>query len=97
MFNFSDMVTYLKSRGYNHFAEGSFRAYVLKYCVPANSDKNLLCLESETQNHNPGTWRNRTVQGTTNWVINSCVKILGTKKLKKAELNKRVIGSARGK
>lgn len=91
MFNFSDMVTYLKSKGYNHFAEGSFRAYVLKYCVPSNNDTNLLCLESEIQNHNPGTWRNRTVQGTTNWVINSCVKILGDKKLKKAELNKRVL------
>lgn len=92
MFNFSDMVTYLKSKGYNRFAEGSFRAYVLKYCVPSNIDTNLLCLESEIQNHNPGTWRNRSVQGTTNWVINSCVKILGDEKLKKAELNKRVIG-----
>lgn len=92
MFNFSDMVTYLKSKGYKHFAEGSFRAYVLKYCVPSNNDKNLLCLESEIQNHNPGTWRNRSVQGTTNWVINSCVRILGDKKLKKAELSKRVIG-----
>ena len=92
MFNFSDMVTYLKARGYDRYAEGSFRAYVLKYCVPSNNDKNLLCLESETQNHNPGTWRNRSVQGTTNWVINSCVKILGDKKLTKAELNRRVIG-----
>ena len=91
MFKFTDMVAYLKSKGYDQYAEGSFRAYVLKYCVPANSDKNLLCLESETQNHNPGTWRNRTVQGTTNWVINSCVKILGNKKMKKAELNKLVL------
>ena len=92
IFNFSDMVTYLRARGYDRYAEGSFRAYVLKYCVPSNNDKNLLCLESETQNHNPGTWRNRSVQGTTNWVINSCVKILGDKKLTKAELNRRVIG-----
>lgn len=91
MFNFSDMVAYLRARGYDQYAEGSFRVYVLKYCVPSNTDKNLLCLESEIQHHNPGTWRNRTVQGTTNWVINSCVKILGDKKLKKAELNKRVI------
>ena len=91
-FNFRDMVAYLKTKGYDNYAEGSFRAYVLKYCVPSNNDKNLLCLESEIQNHNPGTWRNRSVQGTTNWVINSCVKILGDKKLKKAELNKRVIG-----
>lgn len=92
IFNFTDMVSYLKIKGYDKYAERSFRAYVLKYCVPSNNDKNLLCLESEIQNHNPGTWRNRTVQGTTNWVINSCVKILGDKKLKKAELNKRVIG-----
>ncbi len=91
-FNFRDMVAYLKTKGYDNYAEGSFRAYVLKYCVPSNNDKNLLCLESEIQNHNSGTWRNRSVQGTTNWVINSCVKILGDKKLKKAELNKRVIG-----
>lgn len=92
MFNFSDMVAYLKARGYDQYAEGSFRAYVLKCCVPSNNDKNLLCLESEIQNNDPGTWRNRTVQGTSNWVINSCVKILGDKKLKRAELNKRVIG-----
>ena len=91
IFKFSDMVDYLKTKGYDQYAEGSFRVYVLKYCVPSNIDKNLLCLESEIQNHNPGTWRNRTVQGTTNWVINSCVKILGDKKLTKAELNRRVI------
>ncbi len=91
MFNYSDMVTYLKAKGYGNYAERSFRSCVLKSCVPSNNDKNLLCLESEIQNHNPGSWRNRTVQGTTNWVINSCVKILGDKKLKKAELNRRVI------
>lgn len=92
VFNFVDMVNYLRAKGYDRYAEGSFRAYILKCCVPSNNDKNLLCLESEIQNHNPGTWRNRTVQGTTNWVINSCVKILGDKKLTKAELNRRVIG-----
>ena len=59
--------------------------------MPSNKDSNLLCLESEIQNHEPDTWRNRTVQGTTNWVINSCIKILGDKKLKKSELNRLVI------
>ena len=91
VFKFDDMVRELKAMGYDGYADKSFRVYVLKYCVPSNKDGNILCLESEIQNHNPGTWRSRTIQGTTNWVINSCVKILGDKKMKKAELNKLVL------
>lgn len=91
LFNFTDMVNYLKKQGYERFAESSFRSYVLKCCVPSNSDKNILCLESEIQNHDPSKWRSRTVQGTTNWVINSAVKILGDKKMKKSALNNSVL------
>ena len=86
VFKFDDMVRELKAMGYDGYVDKSFRVYVLKYCVPSNKDGNLLCLESETQNHNPGTWRSRTVQGTTNWIINSCVKILGDNKVKMKEL-----------
>lgn len=91
IFKFDDMVNDLKTKGYSGYADGSFRAYVLKCCVPSNKDGNLLCLESEIQNHDPGVWRSRTVQGTTNFVVNSCVKILGDKRIKKAELNRLVL------
>lgn len=91
IFKFDNMVNDLKTKGYSGYADGSFRAYVLKCCVPSNKDGNLLCLESEIQNHDPGAWRSRTVQGTTNFVVNSCVKILGDKRIKKAELNRLVI------
>ena len=90
VFKFSDMMDYLRSNGYDKYADGSFRTYVLKYCVPSNTDGDLLCLESEIEKHNPSEWRSRTVTGTTNWVINSCVRILGDKKLKMTELSKRV-------
>ena len=91
MFKFSDMVNYLKERGYDGYADNSFRVYILKCCVPSNNDKDLLCLESEIQNYPSENWRVRSVQGTVNWVINSCVKLLGKKKMKRSELNKLVI------
>lgn len=89
-FYFSDMLEELKRRGYNQYSERSFRTYALKYCVPSNKDKNLFCLESEIKNYNDGTWRSRTTQGTTNWIINSCISILGSEKLKIRELRSRV-------
>ena len=91
LFKFSDMVRDLRELGYKQYAEGSFRTYVLKFCVPSNKDSNLLCLESEIDKHDKSSWRSRTIQGTTNWIINSCVNILGDKIYSLKDLEKQVL------
>lgn len=88
-FYFSDMVAFLKEKGYQ-YSERVFRTYVMKYCVPSNADNNLICLESEIDESERNKWRQRTVRGTTNWIINSCIKLLGEKKLKNKKLQELV-------
>ena len=84
-FYFPDMVHFLREKGYQ-YSEKVFRTYVIKHCVPSNADSNLLCLESEIDKFDRKTWRQRAIHGTTNWIINSCINLLGSKKLKIKQL-----------
>lgn len=88
-FHFSDMVASLKKQGYQ-YSESVFRTYVMRYCVPSNADRNLICLESEIDESDRNKWRQRTVRGTTNWIINSCINLLGSEKLKIKKLQELV-------
>ena len=90
LFKFDEMVAYLKSIGYDKYADASIRISALKCCLSSTKDKNILCLESEAKKNNPSMWNSRKVQGTTNWLINSCIKFLGDKKLKLKDLSKLV-------
>ena len=85
-FYFSDMVKELQAGGYAQYAETSFRTYAMKWCLPSNNDGNLLCLETEKDCYPLDNWRARTTQGTTNWVINTCIRVLENKKLTKRNL-----------
>ena len=91
VFNINDMIDELKKKGYGQYADGSFHTYVRKYCVSSKKDGNILCLESEIDNNDRDLWRSRTISGTTNWIINSCVQILSNKKLKQDKLRKSVL------
>lgn len=88
-FYFSDMVAFLEEKGYQ-YSDRVFRTYVMKYCVPSNEDNNLICLESEIDESERNKWRQRTVRGTTNWIINSCIKLLDSEKLKIKKLQELV-------
>ena len=76
VFKMDDLMCFVESKGYAAYQESSIRTYVLKFCQPANEDKNIMCYSEAISKHEEYTWRNRTRNGVTNWIINTAISIL---------------------